>query len=154
MTSPTTAPSKRDQAVALQVALPVPDTWRDGCVAWVDSKDAQCRKPRKEGLLCTRHHNVAEKRFAAEVAKREAQAEKRAAKRREQLPQWRAELERVRAEIERRDPAPHPDRAAYGGAMHPSIRKQQLARLSDSNVQRMGELVRRHEQLEKLIGDD
>lgn len=144
----------KDTALALQVALARTDGWsKTHCVAWVDSKDAPCGKPRKEGLLCTRHHNVAVKKFDAYVTKTKQQQATRAAKRQENLPRWREELAKVRAEIDRRDPPRIGDRAAYTGAVHPSIAKKRRAALSDSNVQRMAQLWRRHDELVSLIGE-
>lgn len=148
-----TALTERDRALAMQVALRLDDwTAAQGCPAWIDSADRQCGRPPAEGYLCRRHHTVAVRRLEKDQARRQAAAEKRAAHRAANLPAWRAELARVEAEIERRDRPVVADRAAVGGVVHPSIRKRQLAALSDTNVKRMAELYRRHDELTRKIG--
>lgn len=60
---------------------------------------------------------------------------------------WIAELEGVSAEIVRRDPPRPADRAAYTGVVHPSIERERRRALSGSNVARMAQLWRRHDEL-------
>ena len=117
------------KALAAQVALPLaqlPET-AGHCPAWIDSKGAECRRPATDGLLCRRHHNVAERRLTAAVQKRQAEA----AKAREKAPARRARL----AEIEERiallqSRLSHPDTtdmAAYGGAVNTRIQARREA---------------------------
>ena len=66
------------RALAAQVALPLtplPETAAH-CPAWIESKGAECKRPATDGLLCRRHHNVAERRLAAAIEKRQAEAVK------------------------------------------------------------------------------
>ena len=117
------------KALAAQVALPLaqlPET-AGHCPAWIDSKGAECKRPATDGLLCRRHHNVAERRLAAAIEKRQAEAVKAAAK----APARRARL----AEIEERiallqSRLSHPDTtdmAAYGGAVNTRIQARREA---------------------------
>lgn len=143
-----------DEAIlANQVALRL-DTWEPshGCPAWIDSADRQCGRPNTIGYLCKRHHTVAVRRLDALEAKAEKRREEREAYRAENLPRWRELLDKVGAEIERSDPPRLADRAAYTGHVHKSLRRQQSRLLSDSNVKRMAELWRRHDELTRKIG--
>lgn len=131
--------------------------WADNpdCVAWMDTAEKVCGKPRVEGFLCRRHHTVAVKR--AEAAALKAAVEKLAAlKRRERmLPKWRAELARIEARMAVLDPPPlTTDRAAYAGAQHAAVTRHQRRALSDARVAEMAALVARAEQLRRKIGDD
>ena len=96
----------------------------DFCLAWVDSRGELCGKPRSTGLLCTRHHNTAERRMSAAADK---QAARHAAKRRRErdaAPRLRKELDQIEAWLSRHAhifEAPTSDRAASGGSTHPSI---------------------------------
>ena len=79
------------QALAAQVILPMAPLPSDAghCPAWIESKGAECRRLATDGLLCRRHHNVAERRLAAAIEKRQAKAVKAA--------------ERARLTVERAD---------------------------------------------------
>lgn len=151
-------PEQLVSAVGLGAWDDVLDHWKDGdgCPAWIDSADRRCRKAPATGYLCTRHHNVAVKRWAAHVEKEQARRDRSAERRAAALPGWREELEKVEAEMNRLDP-PRPDnydRAAYGGNVHPSIQRKRAAFMSDSRVQRMAALSRRHEELVQNLGAD
>ena len=139
-------------SIAMYVAIPRPEAWLDGCVAWIDSADRQCRKPRVVGLLCTRHHNAAIRRMEKQAEKEKAQAARRSAYREKNLATWTARLSAVEAELSRRTSPVTTDRAAFGGATHPSIDRKRLAQLSDSNVSRVGELIRERVDLIWKIG--
>ena len=117
------------KALAAQVALPLaqlPET-AGHCPAWIDSKGAECRRPATDGLLCRRHHHVAERRLTAAIEKRQAEAVKAT----EKAPARRARL----AEIEERiallqSRLSHPDTtdmAAYGGAVNTRIQARACA---------------------------
>ena len=147
---------KSEIGLAGYVALRMSD-WNPatGCPAWIESRGDTCRNSVEEGTaLCKRHRNVAVKRHEKrkeEVRKHQAErAEYRARK----LPEWKAELAKVEADMERYGGLPTTDRAAYGGESHPSIQRQQLRQLSDTNVQRMARLSRRAERLREQIGND
>lgn len=139
--------SSRARALALYVALDRPDSWRSGCVAWVESRDAQCCQPRREGLLCVRHHKVALRRLERDVEARSAASVARAVRRARAWDGWVCELDRVSAEIVRRDPPRPVDRAAYTGVVHPSIEKTRRRALSGGNVAAMARLWARHDEL-------
>lgn len=144
----------REFALATTVALERPSSWPVTlCVAWVESSGQTCGRIRAEGLLCKRHHGVAEKRYVKAVEKASREREKRAEWRAESLPKWRAELARVEARMNVLDPPRPADRAAYTGCVHPSITKRRRAFMSDSRVMEMGTLSRRAQELRSLIGD-
>ena len=120
------------KALAAQVALPLaqlPET-AGHCPAWIDSKGAECKRPATDGLLCRRHHNVAERRLAAAIEKRQAKAAKAAERAR--LTVERADIilaqagrhEAKAAEAEAQI-STGGDLAAYGGAMHARIEANQ-----------------------------
>lgn len=142
----------RDIALASTLALGPPRSWVDGCAAWVDSRDEQCGKPRKEGYLCARHHKVAERH----LEKKKHATEKRKRQRQERLDKhgdrWRAQLARVEAELERRTGVLTTDRAAYGGVGATSVAKHNAKQFSDSNVKRVGELIRQRDDLRQKLG--
>lgn len=146
---------KRELALASYVALRL-DDWKPehGCPAWVESRDSTCGKKPAEAALCKRHKNVATKRHQKALEALQAQQAARAEYRAKMLPQWKEELAKVEADMQRYGGSPTTDRAAYGGAVHPSIRRQQLRQLSDTNVQRMARLVRKAEDLRSKIGKD
>ena len=139
-------------ALASTLALGPPRSWVEGCAAWVDSRDEQCGKPRKEGYLCARHHTVATRHLEK---KREA-AEKRKQQRQDRLEKhgdkWRAQLARVEAELERRTGVLTTDRAAYGGVGATSVAKHNAKQFSDSNVKRVGELIAQQKDLRQKLG--
>ena len=142
----------RDIALASTLALGPPRSWVEGCAAWVDSRDEQCGKPRKEGYLCARHHTVAERHLGK---KREA-AEKRKQQRQERLAKhgdkWRAQLARVEAELERRTGMHTTDRAAFGGVGAKQLRTAKARGFSHSNVKRVGELIEQQKDLRQKLG--
>ena len=120
------------KALAAQVALPLaqlPET-AGHCPAWIESKGAACKRPATDGLLCRRHHNVAERRLAAAIEKRQAKAVKAAERAR--LTVERADIilaqadkhEALAAEAEAQI-STGGDLAAYGGAMHARIEANQ-----------------------------
>lgn len=94
--------------------------------------------------LCPKHFEVEKRRVSNGIEKdlaRSARAE--AAWRERNLPrqpQMRVHLERAEAEYARRTASRVEDRAAYGGAMHPAVRRAQASTLSDTNVARVVEL--------------
>lgn len=154
----TTTTEQKKIALASMLALGQPTNWHPtGCVAWVESADRVCARTRAEGLLCKRHHTVAVRRFAAEVEREKTRRAKWRAHREEQLARhgdrWRAELAKIEARMRVLDPPPETtDRAAYGGAVHPSIRRRQIARMSDARVEEMARLIRRAEVLRSKLG--
>lgn len=146
----------KEIALASFVALRV-DGWHEshGCAAWVESKDATCKRDVQPGTaLCKRHRTVAERRQEKHQAATLNQAQRRPQYRAEHLDEWKAELAQVEADMERYGGLPTTDRAAYGGVSHPSIQKAQLRQLSDTNVQRMARLSERAQRLHELIGED
>ena len=142
----------RDIALASTLALGPPRSWVDGCAAWVDSRDEQCGKTRKEGYLCARHHTVASRHLEK---KREA-AEKRKQQRQDCLEKhgdkWRAQLARVEAELERRTGMHTTDRAAFGGVGAKQLRTAKARGFSHSNVKRVGELIEQQKDLRQKLG--
>ena len=145
-----------EKALASYVALRI-DDWNisQGCVAWVGSRQSTCAKPPAGySLLCTRHRNVALKREQKARIKQKEQADRTKAYRAENLPKWRAERELIEAQMDHYGSPATTDRAAYGGATHPSIRRKQLQQFSDTNVRRMARLSERWQKLTELIGDN
>lgn len=122
----------RQKALAAQVVLPMaplPTTAGD-CPAWIESKGAECRRPATDGLLCRRHHHVAERRLAAAIEKRQAEAVKAAERAR--LTVERADI--IHAQADRHEAkaaeaeaqiSTGGDLAAYGGDMHTRIESNQ-----------------------------
>ena len=144
------------RALAAQVALPLaqlPET-AGHCPAWIEAKGAECRRLATDGLLCRRHHNVAERRLAASIEKRQAEA----VKAREKAPARRARL----AEIEERiallqSRLSHPDTtdmAAYGGAVNTRIQaRREAAMMRDmATGAELHRLTRQAESLRSLLG--
>ena len=116
----------RQKALTAQVILPMAPlpTVAGHCPAWIESKGAECRRQATDGLLCRRHHNVAERRLAAAIEKRQAEAVKAA----EKAPARLAEIEDRIARLQSR--LSHPDTtdtAAYGGAVNPRIQARREA---------------------------
>lgn len=145
---------KDELALAGYVALRV-DDWEPerGCPAWIESADKQCGRAPIEGTaLCKRHRSVAVVRRDKALAAAQHRAAERVKYRAKMLPEWRAELTKVESDMERYGGAPTTDRAAYGGAAHASIQRQQLRQLSDTNVRRMAKLSRRAQELRDKIG--
>lgn len=127
-----TATTTLQKALAAQVALPLaqlPET-AGHCPAWIEAKGAECRRPATDGLLCRRHHNVAERRLAAAIEKRQAKAVKAAERAR--LTVERADIILAQADKHEAKAAEAEaqisdggDLAAYGGAMHARIESNQ-----------------------------
>lgn len=140
-----------DLSLALQVALDNQNNWQDGCVAWVESRGEQCGKTRSEGFLCTAHTKVAQRRLDKRKAKEAAYLERKKKYHEANREKWEQQLEKVNAEIERRTGVLTTDRAAYGGVGVPAIEKHNQRQFSDSNVERVGELMRQQKDLEQKL---
>lgn len=151
-----TDPDLAEKALASYVALRIDDVAiRQGCVGWIDSKDRTCQRTPLDGsLLCKRHRNIALRREQAARVKQKQQRAERDQYRREKLPEWKAELVSIESAMDHYGSPATSDRAAYGGATHPSIRRKQMQALSDTNVKRMRKLSDRWQRLTELIGDD
>lgn len=145
--------TNRDRALASMVAITPPDRWGEKCVAWIESRDAECGKDAKHGFLCAQHTTAAKRRWEKEKAKRQAQKQKRAQHRAQHITEWRAELARIDAELTRRTRPLTTDRAFSGGVGTRKHRKHLRRQFSDANVERVGALLRRRQVLESLIGD-
>src|SRR5699024_2687513 len=117
-----------EKALASYVAVRI-DDWRPehGCPAWIESADRRCgREPVDAAMLCKRNGNVALKHEERARIKQKEQADRTRAHRAEKLANWRAERELIEAQMERYGSPATSDRAAFGGASHPSIRRKQL----------------------------
>ena len=146
-----TAPTPLQKALAAQVILPMaplPETAAH-CPAWIDSKGAECKRPATDGLLCRRHHNVAERRLTAAVQKRQTEAMKA----REKAPARRTRLAEIEERITRlQSRLSHPDTtdtAAYGGAVNTRIQARREAAMM-RDVKTGAELHRLTRQAESL----
>ena len=122
-------PTTRQKALAAQVILPMTrlDETPDRCPAWIESRSARCSKPATDGLLCRRHHHVAERRLAAVIEKRQAEAMKareKAPARRARLAEIEERIARLEGGLSRPDTT---DMAAYGGAVNPRIQARREA---------------------------
>ena len=160
MTTPT--PRQQDltaqvmKALAAQVVLPMaplPET-AGHCPAWIESKGAECRRPATDGLLCKRHHHVAERRLAAAVEKRQAEAVKAAEKapaRRARLAEIEERIARLEGRLSRPDTT---DMAAYGGAVNARVqarRESAMVRDVETGAE-LHRLTREAESLRSLLG--
>lgn len=106
------------------------------CSAWMDSKDRVCGD-KCEGQLCTRHTNVAKKRFAVNLAKAVADDAKRKAARAAKRPGRIAKLAEIDKELDQIDPFRTPrDRQDFGMP-------------SNSRIHRLAVL---HEERRDLVG--
>ena len=119
----------RQKALAVQVILPMTrlDETPDRCPAWIESRSARCSKPATDGLLCRHHHHVAERRLAAAVQKRQAEAVKareKAPARRARLASIEERIARLQSRLSRPDTT---DTAAYGGAVNTRIQARREA---------------------------
>ena len=149
-------PTTRQKALAAQVILPMTrlDETPDRCPAWIESRSARCSKPATDGLLCRRHHHVAERRLTAAVEKRQAEA----VKAREKAPARRARLAEIEERIARlQSRLSHPDTtdtAAYGGAVNPRIQaRREAAMMRDVEIgAELHRLTRQAESLRSLLG--
>lgn len=158
----TTAPEVTAEATAADLRLTpfvvIGQPGKPGrCQAWMDAADRLCARP-TDGHLCRRHRTVATKRRAVRLAEIEAREAKRAqvqqAKRTEaraHLEGDRAELARVSAQLERLTAPAVNDRAAMGGAVHPSIARRAAAQFSDSRISKVTALTARQERLRERI---
>ena len=144
------------KALAAQVALPLaqlPET-AGHCPAWIESKGAECKRPATDGLLCRRHHHVAERRLTAAIEKRQAEAVKAA----EKAPARRARLAAIEERIARLEGRlSHPDTtdtAAYGGAVNTRIQaRREAAMVRDVETgAELHRLTRQAESLRSLLG--
>ena len=144
-------PTTRQKALAAQVILPMTrlDETPDRCPAWIESRSARCSKPATDGLLCRHHHHVAERRLAAAVQKRQAEAVKAA----EKAPARRARLAAIEERIALlQSRLSHPDTtdmAAYGGAVNTRIQARREAAMV-RDVETGAELHRLTRQAESL----
>ena len=144
------------KALAAQVALPLaqlPET-AGHCPAWIDSKGAECKRPATDGLLCRRHHHVAERRLAASIEKRQAEAVKAAEKapaRRTRLAEIEKRIARLEGRLSRPDTT---DTAAYGGAVNTRIQaRREAAMVRDVETgAELHRLTRQAESLRSLLG--
>ena len=119
----------RQKALAAQVILPMAPLPTDAghCPAWIESKGAECRRPATDGLLCRRHHHVAERRLATAIEKRQAEAVKAAEKapaRRARLAEIEERIALLQSRLSRPDTT---DTAAYGGAVNTRIQARREA---------------------------
>lgn len=139
------------KALASQVVLPMaplPET-AGHCPAWIESKGAECRRPATDGLLCRRHHHVAERRLAASIEKRQAEAVKAAEKapaRRARLAEIEERIALLQSRLSRPDTT---DTAAYGGAVNTRIQARREAAMV-RDVETGAELHRLTRQAESL----
>ena len=150
-----TAPTSRERLLAAQVTLTVDHiNAATTCPAWVESKGSKCLKPATTGMLCKRHHTVAERRLVIAVKKRQEQELKAAKKATEAAPRKRARL----AELEARIAALNakagtpPEMAAVGGDIHRSIARKRDAAM-DQTVALGVELTRLHREADRLRND-
>ena len=140
-----------DLSLALQVALDNQKNWKEGCVAWVESRGDKCGKTRSEGFLCPMHTKVAQRRLDKRKAKEAAYLERKRKYHEANREQWEEKLAKVDAEIERRTGVLTTDRAAYGGVGVPAVARHNQRQFSDSNVERVGELLRQKKDLEQKL---
>ena len=139
------------QRLAFLVTVTPKDLWGDTCVAWVESRGQKCGKERSEGFLCPMHTKVAKRRLEKRQAKETAYLARKQMYHIANRKQWQEQLAKVDAEIERRTGVLTTDRAAYGGVGVPAIEKHNLRQFSDSNVERVGELMRQKKDLEQKL---
>jgi sRNA-binding protein len=118
------------------------------CRHWIgtDMNGHICGAAVKALNLCAKHYELAKARMQRELDARQARHDRQEAAWRERnarkAPAWRAQLEQAEREYARRTQSVVADRAAVGGAMHPSIVRAQRSVLADSNVARVVELER------------
>lgn len=152
----------RQKALAAQVVLPLaplPET-AGHCPAWIESRGTRCSKPATDGLLCSRHHSVAEKRLEKRLAARTAAEHEAAERRARLLPEWRGQLADLEAQIARLEASIRPldtmDRAAYGGHINTRVdARRHAANLRFLEARRRIHHAQvRADELRRLIGDD
>ena len=146
----------RQKALAAQVILPMAPLPTDAghCPAWIESKGAECRRPATDGLLCRRHHHVAERRLATAIEKRQAEAVKAAEKapaRRTRLAEIEKRIARLEGRLSRPDTT---DTAAYGGAVNARVQaRREAAMVRDVETgAELHRLTRQAESLRSLLG--
>ena len=146
----------RQKALAAQDILPMAPLPTDAghCPAWIESKGAECRRPATDGLLCRRHHHVAERRLATAIEKRQAEAVKAAEKapaRRARLAEIEERIARLQSRLSRPDTT---DMAAYGGAVNSRIQaRREAAMVRDVETgAELHRLTRQAESLRSLLG--
>lgn len=116
------------------------------CRHWIgsDTRGHICGGTAETLDLCAKHYIVAKARVEKEIAKRRDQVARAnaawLARNARNVPAWRVQLERAESEYARRTGSRVEDRAAVGGAMHPSVVRAQRSALSDANVARVVEL--------------
>ena len=149
-------PTTRQKALAAQVILPMTrlDETPDRCPAWIESKGAECRRPATDGLLCRRHHHVAERRLAAAIEKRQAEAVKateKAPARRARLAEIEERIALLQSRLSRPDTT---DMAAYGGAVNARVQaRREAAMVRDVETgAELHRLTREAEGLRSLLG--
>ena len=148
-------PTTRQKALAAQVILPMTrlDETPDRCPAWIESRSARCSKPATDGLLCRRHHHVAERRLTAAIEKRQAEAVKATEKapgRRARLAVLEEQIARLEGRLSRPDTT---DTAAYGGVVNPRIQaRREAAMMRDvATGAELHRLTREAEHLRNLL---
>ncbi|WP_162722397.1 hypothetical protein [Microbacterium sp. PM5] len=118
------------------------------CRHWIgtDANGHVCGAPVEALNLCVKHYELAKAKMRREIDSRQERHDRVEAAWRERnarkAPAWRAQLEQAEREYARRTQSVVADRAAVGGAMHPSIVRAQRSVLADSNVARVVELER------------
>ena len=149
---PATAVMRALAAKLILPMAPLPET-AGHCPAWIESKGAECRRPATDGLLCRRHHHVAERRLAAAIEKRQAEAVKAAEKapaRQARLAVVEGRIARLQSRLSRPDTT---DAAAYGGAVNARIqarRESAMARDVETGAE-LHRLTREAESLRTLL---
>lgn len=149
----------RQKALAAQVVLPldVLPAAPDACPAWVESRGARCQKPAVEGLLCSRHNHVAERRLTTRIEARAAAEAKAAAERAASEPRLRAELDRLEKKAERLEAkiSTPVELAGATGDTHPVLEHRKwkaLDRDITAGVE-LGKVRTRAEQVRKQLGE-
>ena len=118
------------------------------CRHWIGTTSGGhvCGAPVEALSLCAKHYEFVKAKTRRELDARQERHERQEAAWRERnarkAPAWRAQLEQAEREYARRTQSVVADRAAVGGAMHPSIVRAQRSVLADSNVARVVELER------------
>ena len=124
-----------------------------GCVAWVESSSKRCGKNRSDGLLCTRHHAIAQKRHAKIIERETSLLALFELEREARRPERERRLAAINDKKARRNPPPlTTDTAAFGGVGCSTVARQNKQRMSSTNVQRMAEIWRERDALVALLG--
>lgn len=118
------------------------------CRHWIgtDTNGHICGAAVEALNLCAKHYELAKAKTQRGLDARQERHDRQEAAWRERnarkAPAWRAQLAQAEREYARRTQSVVADRAAVGGAMHPSIVRAQRSVLADSNVARVVELER------------